>query len=69
MQAMSENAEKGERGAFGALLRDGYYPGDIGFDPLGLKPTDANRKPTTIKNENKIEANRRQLKPTEANYD
>ncbi len=22
-------------------LRDGYYPGDLGFDPLGLKPTDA----------------------------
>jgi len=22
-------------------LRDGYYPGDIGFDPLGLKPADA----------------------------
>ena len=22
-------------------LRDGYYPGDVGFDPLGLKPTDA----------------------------
>jgi hypothetical protein len=21
-------------------LRDDYYPGDIGFDPLGLKPTD-----------------------------
>merc|ERR1712154_756162 len=22
-------------------LRDTYYPGDLGFDPLGLKPTDA----------------------------
>merc|ERR1712228_515843 len=22
------------------LLRDEYYPGDIGFDPLGLKPED-----------------------------
>lgn len=22
-------------------LRDGYYPGDVGFDPLGLKPTDS----------------------------
>ena len=22
-------------------LRDNYYPGDIGFDPLGLKPTNA----------------------------
>ena len=21
-------------------LRDSYYPGDLGFDPLGLKPTD-----------------------------
>ena len=21
-------------------LKDDYYPGDIGFDPLGLKPTD-----------------------------
>ena len=21
-------------------LNDGYYPGDVGFDPLGLKPTD-----------------------------
>ena len=21
-------------------LRDTYYPGDLGFDPLGLKPTD-----------------------------
>ena len=26
--------------AFGAVLVDNYYPGDIGFDPLGLKPTD-----------------------------
>ena len=38
--AMTSNYEKGERGAFGALLRDSYYPGDIGFDPLGLKPSD-----------------------------
>mmetsp|Transcript_21088 Transcript_21088/g.31254 ORF Transcript_21088/g.31254 Transcript_21088/m.31254 type:complete len:258 (+) Transcript_21088:126-899(+) len=22
-------------------LRDNYYPGDVGFDPLGLKPSDA----------------------------
>jgi len=22
-------------------LRESYYPGDIGFDPIGLKPTDA----------------------------
>ena len=27
-------------------LRDNYYPGDVGFDPLGLKPTD----PTAFKN-------------------
>mmetsp|Transcript_7186 Transcript_7186/g.13385 ORF Transcript_7186/g.13385 Transcript_7186/m.13385 type:complete len:241 (+) Transcript_7186:270-992(+) len=26
---------------FAGELRDTYYPGDIGFDPLGLKPTDA----------------------------
>jgi hypothetical protein len=24
-------------------LRDSYYPGDLGFDPLGLKPTDAKK--------------------------
>ena len=23
------------------LLNEDYYPGDVGFDPLGLKPTDA----------------------------
>lgn len=23
------------------LLRPDHYPGDVGFDPLGLKPTDA----------------------------
>jgi hypothetical protein len=29
----------------GATLVDGYYPGDIGFDPIGLKPkTDAEFK-------------------------
>ena len=22
------------------LLNEDYYPGDVGFDPLGLKPTD-----------------------------
>ncbi len=22
------------------LLREEYYPGDIGFDPLGLRPSD-----------------------------
>ena len=26
--------------AMGDTLQDDYYPGDIGFDPLGLKPTD-----------------------------
>jgi len=26
---------------FGGELRQGYYPGDIGFDPLGMKPTNA----------------------------
>jgi hypothetical protein len=31
-----ENVPLGKAG----LLRDAYYPGDIGFDPLGLKPTD-----------------------------
>jgi hypothetical protein len=24
--------------ALGASLLDSYYPGDIGFDPIGLKP-------------------------------
>lgn len=23
-----------------ATLKEGYYPGDVGFDPLGLRPTD-----------------------------
>jgi light-harvesting complex I chlorophyll a/b binding protein 1 len=27
--------------AFGARLNDDYYPGDLGFDPLGLKPKSA----------------------------
>jgi hypothetical protein len=27
--------------AFGARLNDDYYPGDLGFDPLGLKPKGA----------------------------
>jgi hypothetical protein len=31
-----ENVPVGKAG----LLRDAYYPGDIGFDPLGLKPAD-----------------------------
>jgi hypothetical protein len=32
-----ENVPPGKPG----LLRDDYVPGDIGFDPLGLKPSDA----------------------------
>jgi hypothetical protein len=39
-KAMKYNQENEVTGAFGALLRAKYYPGDIGFDPLGLKPTD-----------------------------
>ena len=37
------NAGWNEPGGSGPLftLRESYYPGDIGFDPLGLKPTDA----------------------------
>lgn len=27
--------------ASGRVFKEGYYPGDIGFDPLNLKPTDA----------------------------
>jgi len=38
--ALAYNAQNEVKGAFGALLRDSYYPGDIGFDPLGLKPND-----------------------------
>jgi len=38
--AMKYNQENEIKGTFGALLRKGYYPGDIGFDPLGLKPSD-----------------------------
>jgi len=38
--ALTYNAQNEVKGAFGALLRDSYYPGDIGFDPLGLKPSD-----------------------------
>ena len=34
-------SDRGIGGAEGNLLNDDYYPGDIGFDPLGLKPTDA----------------------------
>jgi len=33
------------------LLRDDYYPGDIGFDPLGIKPTDQDELDTMITRE------------------
>ena len=33
------------------MLRDRYYPGDIGFDPLGLKPTDSEELNTMITKE------------------
>jgi len=38
-RAMKGWVEPGERALW--TLRDNYYPGDVGFDPLGLKPTDA----------------------------
>mmetsp|Transcript_57066 Transcript_57066/g.112644 ORF Transcript_57066/g.112644 Transcript_57066/m.112644 type:complete len:225 (-) Transcript_57066:388-1062(-) len=34
-------SDRGIGGAEGNTLRDDYYPGDIGFDPMGLKPKDA----------------------------
>ena len=34
------NPTKAGLGDFPRLLDDEYYPGDVGFDPLGLKPTD-----------------------------
>ena len=40
VKAMNYNSENEIKGTFGAVLEDNYYPGDIGFDPLGLKPTD-----------------------------
>ena len=40
IKAMKYNQENEIKGTFGAVLRANYYPGDIGFDPLGLKPTD-----------------------------
>ena len=33
------------------LLRDDYYPGDIGFDPLGIKPEDPEELDTMITRE------------------
>jgi len=40
IKAMKYNQENEIKGTFGAVLRANYYPGDIGFDPLGLKPSD-----------------------------
>merc|ERR1719262_1734780 len=40
LEAMRKNQEV-EGKTWLSKLRDGYYPGDIGFDPLGLKPEDA----------------------------
>ena len=39
-EAMIKNKDV-EGATWLSKLNDGYYPGDIGFDPLGLKPTDA----------------------------
>jgi len=30
----------GEKSKAETALRPGYYPGDLGFDPLGIKPED-----------------------------
>ena len=38
---MRYNSDNEVKGNVGALLRDNYYPEDVGFDPLGLKPSDA----------------------------
>merc|ERR1712154_176619 len=38
-EAIKENLEV-EGKTWLSKLNDDYYPGDIGFDPLGLKPTD-----------------------------
>mmetsp|Transcript_2201 Transcript_2201/g.2978 ORF Transcript_2201/g.2978 Transcript_2201/m.2978 type:complete len:244 (-) Transcript_2201:379-1110(-) len=40
IKAMNYNSDNEIKGTFGAVLRAKYYPGDIGFDPFGLKPTD-----------------------------
>lgn len=40
VDAIKKNADV-EGKTWLSKLNDGYYPGDIGFDPLGLKPTDA----------------------------
>lgn len=39
VEALKKNADV-EGKTWLSKLNDGYYPGDIGFDPLGLKPTD-----------------------------
>ena len=41
VKAMRYNSDNEVKGNVGALLRDNYYPEDVGFDPLGLKPSDA----------------------------
>merc|ERR1712087_24379 len=45
LDAIEKNQELRESGEFEGKtwftkLNDGYYPGDLKFDPLGLKPTD-----------------------------
>lgn len=41
-KVMEENRRgQHKAGTYFALLREDYYPGDIGFDPLRLKPKDA----------------------------
>jgi len=40
LDALTKN-QKVEGKTWLSKLNDGYYPGDIGFDPLGLKPSDA----------------------------
>merc|ERR1712008_388730 len=39
VKALKTNADV-EGKTWLSKLNDDYYPGDIGFDPLGLKPTD-----------------------------
>merc|ERR1712085_150962 len=38
-RALKGWVKPGDAGGFPGKLNDEYYPGDIGFDPLGLKPT------------------------------
>jgi hypothetical protein len=46
-----------EKPSFTGELREGYKPGDLGFDPLGLKPTD----PVKLKEFEEIELNNGRL--------